>query len=192
MMNRRDTVDCGRFSFIIHHSSFIILLCAAFVGCEREERGFRVDPASSSRVGAGPRTELQPGQQPGRPVSASFATKDYGENAFAIAEGARLFQWYNCNGCHANGGGGMGPPLMDGKWIYGSEPRQIFETIVGGRPNGMPSFRGKIPDYQVWQLAAYVRSMSRLVPKDAAPSRKDSMSAKEPEAMTEPQKPSKQ
>ena len=168
-----------------------VLLLAS---CEREERGFRVDPSSSSRVSAGQRTELQPGQQPGQTLSASRTTKEYGENAFAIGEGARLFQWYNCVGCHANGGGGMGPPLMDDEWIYGSDPAQVFSTIVGGRPNGMPSFRGKVPDFQVWQLVAYVRSMSRLVPKDAAPSRKDSLSAKEPESMTEPQppRPSKQ
>ena len=58
----------------------------------------------------------------------------------------------------------MGPPLMDDEWIYGSEPENIFATIVEGRPNGMPSFRGRIPDYQVWQLVAYVRSMSGLCP----------------------------
>ena len=56
----------------------------------------------------------------------------------------------------------MGPPLIDDKWIYGSDPDQIFATIMQGRPNGMPSFRGKIPDYQVWQLAAYVRSLGGL------------------------------
>lgn len=39
----------------------------------------------------------------------------------------------------------------------------------------MPSFRGKIPDNQIWQIAAYVRSMGRNVPKDAAPMRRDDM-----------------
>ena len=66
----------------------------------------------------------------------------------------------NCTGCHAHGGGAIGPPLMDDSWIYGSHPDQIFATIVEGRPNGMPSFRGKLPDYEIWQLAAYVRSLS--------------------------------
>jgi cytochrome c oxidase cbb3-type subunit III len=186
----------GLLSLITHHSSPITLLLLItfllFAACERERREVRVDPASSSRVAAGRQTELQPGTLPGRPSASAVAAKDYGENAFAVGEGARLFQWYNCNGCHANGGGGMGPPLMDDKWIYGSEPRQIFETVVAGRPNGMPSFRGKVPDYQVWQLVAYVRSMSRLVPKDVAPGRKDSLSAKEPEAVTEPKPPKKQ
>jgi cytochrome c oxidase cbb3-type subunit 3 len=76
----------------------------------------------------------------------------------------------------------MGPPLMDARWIYGARPEQIFATIVEGRPNGMPSFRGKVPDYQVWQLAAYVRSMSGQVSKDVAPGRDDDMSGKPAES----------
>jgi cytochrome c oxidase cbb3-type subunit 3 len=40
----------------------------------------------------------------------------------------------------------------------------------------MPSFRGKITDDQIWQIAAYVRSMGGKVPSAAAPSRNDSMS----------------
>lgn len=42
----------------------------------------------------------------------------------------RLFSFYNCNGCHANGGGGIGPALSDDEWIYGFRPAQIFATIV--------------------------------------------------------------
>jgi cytochrome c oxidase cbb3-type subunit 3 len=49
------------------------------------------------------------------------------------------------------------------------------QTIREGRPNGMPSFRGKIPDDQIWELAAYVRSMGRYIPKDVAPGRNDDM-----------------
>jgi cytochrome c oxidase cbb3-type subunit 3 len=96
-----------------------------------------------------------------------------------------LFQAYNCNGCHANGGGGMGPALMNDKWIYGSDPANISATILEARPNGMPTFRGLIPEEQVWQLAAYVRSMSGLLRKDVAPGRQDHMSGKAPESSTE-------
>jgi cytochrome c oxidase cbb3-type subunit 3 len=35
----------------------------------------------------------------------------------------------------------------------------VFDTIVGGRPNGMPSFSGKITEYQIWQIVAYVESL---------------------------------
>jgi cytochrome c oxidase cbb3-type subunit 3 len=84
----------------------------------------------------------------------------YYENAEAVVTGKRLFGQYNCSGCHSNGGGGMGPSLMDDEWIYGGRLEQIHQTLVEGRPNGMPAWGGKIPDQQLWQLAAYVRSMS--------------------------------
>jgi cytochrome c oxidase cbb3-type subunit 3 len=78
---------------------------------------------------------------------------------------------------------------MDDKWIYGSDPDQIVATITEGRPNGMPSFGGKIPGDQVWQIAAYVRSMSGQVPSDAAPSRDEHMSIKPPESRTKKETP---
>ena len=84
----------------------------------------------------------------------------YYDNADAVTQGKRLFNQYNCSGCHSNGGGGMGPSLMDGQWIYGGRLEQIHQTLVEGRPNGMPSWGGKIPDEQLWQIAAYVRSLS--------------------------------
>lgn len=84
----------------------------------------------------------------------------YYDNAEAVNTGKRLYSQYNCSGCHSNGGGGMGPSLMDDEWIYGSRLEQIHDTLVEGRPNGMPSWGGKIPDEQLWQISAYVRSMS--------------------------------
>ena len=73
---------------------------------------------------------------------------------------------------------------MDDKWIYGGSIEQIVQTIREGRPNGMPSFRGRIPDDQIWELAAYVRSMSGNVPTDAAPTRNDDMHAGPSESRT--------
>ena len=49
----------------------------------------------------------------------------YEESAYAVAEGQKLYEAYNCVGCHAHGGGGIGPPLMDRNWIYGSEPGKL-------------------------------------------------------------------
>jgi cytochrome c oxidase cbb3-type subunit 3 len=83
----------------------------------------------------------------------------------------------------------MGPALMDAKWLYGSDPAQIFTTIMDGRPNGMPAFRGRIPEEQAWQLVAYVRSMSGLTPKDGRPSRSDGMQAIEAESRRSRQDP---
>lgn len=83
----------------------------------------------------------------------------------------------------------MGPPLMDSAWLYGSRPEDVFRTIVQGRPNGMPSFRGRIPEFQVWQIVAYVRSLSGLLRRDVEPARSDSMAATEPPSMSPRQPP---
>jgi cytochrome c oxidase cbb3-type subunit III len=93
-------------------------------------------------------------------VSDDPRAAQYYDNPDAVVAGARLFAQYNCNGCHSSGGGGMGPDLMDGGWIYGSRLAQIHQTLVEGRPNGMPAWGGKIPDQELWQLATYVRSLS--------------------------------
>jgi cytochrome c oxidase cbb3-type subunit III len=158
--------------------SFLLLLCFLYSlgGCKREERGYRVAPPAADKIQTTSVSELHPagGEKPG-PVKNHYA-----ENAYATSEGQRLFSAFNCVGCHAHGGGGMGPALMDNKWIYGSQPQQIFATIVEGRPNGMPSFRGKIPDYEVWQLVAFVRSVGGLGTSGGSPGRSDEMSAAPP------------
>jgi cytochrome c oxidase cbb3-type subunit III len=158
--------------------SFLLLLCFLYSlgGCKREERGYRVAPPAADKIQTTSVSELHPagGEKPG-PVK-----NHYEENAYATSEGQRLFSAFNCVGCHAHGGGGMGPALMDNKWIYGSQPQQIFATIVEGRPNGMPSFRGKIPDYEVWQLVAFVRSVGGLGTSGGSPGRSDEMSAAPP------------
>jgi cytochrome c oxidase cbb3-type subunit 3 len=130
-------------------------------------------------------SDITPGGTDTRPFVANPDEK----NAYALAEGKRLFSWYNCNGCHAEGGGDKGPALMDNVWIYGSEPQNVFATIVQGRPNGMPAFGGRIPENEVWELVAYVRSLSGLVSQGAAPNRADAMQAKKPESNVDRQPP---
>ena len=154
-------------------------LLLTVIACEREERRFHQAPAAAARRNTERLVSLVPG-----PYTADVRVPNpYAQNAHAIAEGKRLYTWFNCVGCHAHGGGGMGPPLMDSRWRYGSDPENIYATIMEGRPNGMPSFRGKIPEYQVWQLVAYVQSMSGNVRKDAAPGRTDDLHRGKPEMM---------
>lgn len=121
-------------------------------GCEREQRDFH--------------TPRQDARAPG---------EHYEHDAWDVAQGKQLFQWMNCTGCHSHGGGGMGPALSDDRWIYGGKLQQIYSSIRDGRPNGMPAWRARMTDQQIWQLAAYVRSMGRYVSKDVAPSRDDAM-----------------
>ena len=162
----------------------ILFAAAGLMACEREERGFRVKTPDANRINSKQLSTLQPGMTSPTPIFKN----EYENNAQALATGKQLFTQMNCYGCHANGGGAIGPALMDNKWVYGGEPDQIFATIVEGRPNGMPAFHGKLPDYQVWQLVAYVRSLSGQASKDAAPGRNDDMQVKEPENSREKEK----
>jgi cytochrome c oxidase cbb3-type subunit 3 len=158
----------------------MVLLVVLLAGCEREERQFRSDKPVEESEEKIALTSLSPGDLP--PVRQTSGTAgQYADNAMHMNNGKMLFTAFNCSGCHGNGGGGSGPALMDDIWIYGSEIENIVASIREGRPNGMPSFRGKIVDNQIWELAAYVRSLAGLAPKDAAPSRSDSMAAHESE-----------
>jgi cytochrome c oxidase cbb3-type subunit 3 len=158
---------------------------ALATACERETRDYDQLPAAASRPDSVHLTTLVPGE----PRSKSAVLSPYQENAYGMGEGKRLYGAYNCNGCHAQGGGGIGPALMDDLWIYGSEPDQIYSTIVQGRPNGMPAFGGRIPNQQIWQIVAYVQSLSGQTPQDAAPGRDDDMSGKKPETRKERERP---
>jgi cytochrome c oxidase cbb3-type subunit III len=167
---------------------FLVLVAMALFTF-RTEREYRPGMAPEARRA----TEItQSLLVAGDPPPLLVSVNPYEKNGYDVSEGKRLYRWFNCNGCHANGGGDIGPALMDDKWIYGSDPRNVYQTIVEGRPNGMPTFRNKIPDAQVWQIVAYVRSMSGLVPFYARPGRNDDLQATPPETMTprQPPKPS--
>jgi cytochrome c oxidase cbb3-type subunit 3 len=164
---------------MVRRALAVFTACSLLVACEREERQFRSAPPF------------------GGPVRFE---EDYQNNAHALSEGKRLYSAFNCKGCHADGGGGIGPPLMDEKWFYGSEPEQVFDTISKGRENGMPAFGGEarapginvvgtVPEHQRWQLVAYVRSLSGLASRNAAPGRNDHMQTKPPENEKEPETP---
>jgi cytochrome c oxidase cbb3-type subunit III len=92
---------------------------------------------------------------PQDPIGARFEGKKS-----AIAAGKELFGQMNCTGCHFNGGGGMGPALMSGHWRYGGRIDQIYASIAQGRPNGMPSWQDSLTPTMMWDLAAYVKSLS--------------------------------
>jgi cytochrome c oxidase cbb3-type subunit 3 len=156
----------------------MVLACLLAAGaCERETRRYQELPASASPPGSAQVSDLEPGG----PAPRTPVMGPYQENAYGIAEGKRLYLAYNCNGCHAQGGGGIGPALMDAKWVYGSAPDQIYSTIAQGRPNGMPAFGRHVPGQQIWQIVAYVQTLSMQVPRDAAPGRSDDLNGIQPE-----------
>ena len=92
----------------------------------------------------------------------------------AVQQGAALFGTMNCDGCH--GGGGFGftaPSLVDGRWRYGGADGALFQSIVYGRPRGMPAYGGLLADATVWQLVTYIQSQPLIdaVPTVAWPAR---------------------
>jgi cytochrome c oxidase cbb3-type subunit 3 len=170
---------CSRFP------ASLALLAAALAmlsGCGRERNHSGGKPlAATVPAGVSPDT-IFPGGGKGPPLDRRAA--QFENNAFAIAQGQQLYGWMNCVGCHSHGGGGMGPALTDAEWRYGGRIDQIATSIAEGRPNGMPAWRGKLTGEQIWQLAAYVRSLSGQVPKDAVGARTDTMSNTPPQSQT--------
>jgi cytochrome c oxidase cbb3-type subunit 3 len=166
-----------------------LVLLVALAGCEREQRHFQAERQNTGPNESALRQSLnQPAMALGgkvKPPAENISM--YDDNAYAVNEGKRLFRWYNCSGCHFNGGGGIGPPLMDSTWVYGSDPASIYRSIVQGRPNGMPSFGGHITEDQVWKIVAYVRAMGGALRSDVAPSRGDTMYPGKPENFRSPQ-----
>ncbi len=162
--------------FLRYLVSLTLIGCGLVAGCKRETRAFHDEAPTASNVSP---TSFRVGGIP-RPVAKNPEADKYEGNAYHIGEGKRYYEWYNCYSCHAAGGGDIGPPLMDDKWRYGGEIEQIYSSIAQGRPNGMPSFAGHIPEQQIWELAAYVRAMNGNAAKDAVPSRGDEMKNTKP------------
>ena len=161
------------------------LVAAMSTGCERESRDF-LPPKPGAEVGSASDAAARQTET----TNAALVVGRYEHNAYAVSTGKRLWTWYNCSGCHGvGGGGGSGPALIDDVWIYGGDAGTIYQTIAYGRPNGMPAFASRIPKDQIWQLAAYVRSMAGLASADAAPNRDDAFLTRTPESFSDPQKP---
>ena len=145
-----------------------LLMLTSLAGCDRETRDYRGRPLPETAA-----------------LAEDPRAASYEGNAWHIAQGARLYSWMNCVGCHAHGGGGMGPPLMDDEWRYGGTMEAVVTTILRGRPNGMPAFQGRITEQQAWQLAAWVRAQSAQPRQDALPGRADELRNTEPLTLDE-------
>jgi cytochrome c oxidase cbb3-type subunit 3 len=111
-------------------------------------------PAHDSNVGP------LPGQQDYDISGTVAGPAPFAADGDAIAEGRRYFLAYNCAGCHGDhGGGGMGPSLRDEVWLYGGTHAQIANSIAFGRAYGMPAWGKMLTQAQVWQLAAYIKTL---------------------------------
>ena len=165
-------------SSLFRNSAVVLMAVAVLSACDREERQSRGKPLGETVPASVSPDTVFPGTGKLPPVDPRAA--QYEGNAPAIAEGQRLYNWMNCVGCHSHGGGGMGVALMDGKWRYGGRIDQIVASIAEGRPNGMPAWQDRLTEQQMWQIAAYVRTLSGQAPKDAVSARADDVSSTPP------------
>lgn len=78
-----------------------------------------------------------------------------------IASGKTLYFQVGCQGCHGGaGGGGMAASLIDDSWKFGSDDETLFKLIKGQIPQQtMPTVYNMLPDDQVWQILAFIRSV---------------------------------
>jgi mono/diheme cytochrome c family protein len=83
-------------------------------------------------------------------------------NPEVMKEGRNLYLMYGCNGCHGGtGGGGMGRPLIDDEWTFGSDDETLFKLIRGQIPEQtMPAVFGAVlTEEETWKILAYIRSL---------------------------------
>jgi cytochrome c oxidase cbb3-type subunit 3 len=148
----------SRIEFVVVRMPGYALLGVLVSACARDDPQL-IPPAGMTQLGTPVRTSAI---RAGASVVDVAARNPYAGDDRAVADGKRLYGEMNCLGCHGPaGGGGMGPPFADAEWIYGSDPENIVQSILQGRPNGMPSFGGRLPEAEAWKIAAFVRSLQQ-------------------------------
>jgi len=105
-------------------------------------------------------TPVAIGPVPGSEEFAATFANPFAQDRAAAGEGRRLFNRFNCSGCHGDhAGGGMGPSLRDLDWLYGNSDEQIFDSIERGRAHGMPAWGRKLSQDQIWRLVTYLKTL---------------------------------
>ena len=131
----------------------LVAAMIAAVACQR-------DGSALAAAGATSTSPFLLGPQPGPDRSIGRPVNPYAGNTSVLADGRRLFNWYNCSGCHGDhAGGGMGPSLRDSTWMYGGDDASIFASLTEGRQHGMPAWGAKVPQDQRWKIVTYIRSL---------------------------------
>ena len=94
-------------------------------------------------------------------AEAAVSTNPYAGNRAAKEEGEKIFK-ENCRSCHGEkGAGGFGPKLATTAHKFGGSDGDLFSSIAGGRPGGMPAFLPHLGKDRVWKAVAYIRHLER-------------------------------
>jgi cytochrome c oxidase cbb3-type subunit 3 len=95
-------------------------------------------------------------------------TVTYLSDASALDAGKKIFVTA-CAACHAaDGGGTVGPNLVDEYWLHGGSISDVFKSIKYGWPEkGMKSWKDDYSPVQIAQLASYIKSIKGTKPATA-------------------------
>lgn len=86
------------------------------------------------------------------------------DNAVAseLAVGSQLYS-KNCRVCHGNEGSGWGsrkgPSLKRSEFTYGRNREAVMQSIIKGRPKGMPAYGTFFNQEELNALALYILSL---------------------------------
>lgn len=94
-------------------------------------------------------------------AEAAESKNPHAGNRGAEEEGEKIFK-ENCRSCHGEkGAGGFGPKLATTSHKYGGTDAELFASVAGGRPAGMPAFLPQLGKDRVWKAVAYIRHLER-------------------------------
>lgn len=87
-------------------------------------------------------------------------------NREAIRNGGAMFRT-RCAGCHGPDARGYNGPDITGLWASGSTDDRIFNIVRQGVPGTdmPPSDPLRVADKEIWQMLAYVRTLSAVPPQ---------------------------
>lgn len=129
----------------------VAMLLILAVGCRDRD-----SPAVTAAAIRSPQHIAVEGTQP----NGTEPANPYAGDARSATEGGKLFTSMNCDGCHGGGATGfIAPSLADGRWRYGGSDGTVFQSIVYGRPQGMPAYGGVLKPEIVWKLVTYLKSL---------------------------------
>jgi cytochrome c oxidase cbb3-type subunit 3 len=94
-------------------------------------------------------------------AGAAETRNPFAGNREAEEEGEKIFK-ENCRSCHGeNGAGGFGPKLATTAHKFGGTDGDLFTSIAGGRPGGMPAFLPQLGKERIWKAVAYIRHLEK-------------------------------
>jgi hypothetical protein len=139
-----------------------------------EGQGTEAKPGSAAAPAAGGGNPQQTAEK-----AEKGSLKNPNSDPKAVAEeGHKTFMAAGCNGCHGGtGGGGMGPPLTNQVWVYGSDDDTLFRLVALGSDGlkaqgysrkGSENVVGPMPpqgtivksDDDLWKIIAWIRTIN--------------------------------